>query len=216
MQSDGYKAYESFCKKNDGVSWAGCWAHTRRKFIEAEQKEPGKVKKIIEELQLLYDIEERGRGKPKTLKKLREKESRPIVDRLFAYFKNEMAESAMLPSNRFIKALAYALKLEAPLRVFLENPAVSIDTNHIERTIRYPVMGRKNWMFHSTENGARHSGILYSLLLTCPLHGVDPRTYLIDLLQRMDCHPGAKVHELTPRLWTATVGGTPMRSLLDK
>lgn len=215
LQSDGYRAYESFCRKNQGVCWAGCWAHTRRKFIEAERKEPEKVKKILEELQLLYEIEEEGRDAPDELKELRDKKSRLIVDRLFAYFKTELAETALLPSNKFITALEYALKHEAPLRVFLENPAVAIDTNHIERTIRYPVMGRKNWMFHWTEGGARHSGILYSLLQTCILHDVDPRTYLIDILQRMDFHPGSKVYELTPRLWAETVDGEPLRSVVD-
>lgn len=216
MQSDGYRAYESFCKKNDGVFWAGCWAHTRRKFLEAEALAPAKVPNILRELQRLYDIEARGRDKPKKLKELRDKESRPIVDRLFALFKTELAESAFLPSNKFIRALEYALKHEAPLRVFLENPEVRIDTNHVERAIRYPVMGRKNWMFHSTEDGARYSGILYSLLQTCSLHGVDPRTYLIDILQRMDFHPGNDTYQLTPRLWADTVNGNPMRSAIDK
>jgi hypothetical protein len=216
LHSDGYRAYESFCRKNHGVCWAGCWAHTRRKFIEAERLAPDKVKKILAELQQLYDVEAGGQDKPKSLKELRDKVSRPIVDRLFALLKAELAESALLPSNKFVKALEYALKYEAPLRVFLENPEVKIDTNHIERAIRYPVMGRKNWMFHSTEDGARYSGILYSLLHTCSLHDVDPRTYLIDLLQRMDFHPGKDVYQLTPRLWTATVAGAPMRSAIDQ
>ncbi len=216
LQSDGYRAYESFCKKNQGVCWAGCWAHTRRKFIEAESKEPEKVAKILEEFRELYKVEDRGRDKPPNLGKMRDKESRPIVDRLFTYFKAELSESSLLPSNKFVQALEYAIKHEAPLRVFLENPEVEIDTNHIERAIRYPVMGRKNWMFHSTENGARHSAILYSLLLTCSLQGVNPRTYLIDILQRMDVHPGKAINELTPRLWASTVNGAPMRSLIDK
>lgn len=216
LQSDGYRAYESFCRKNYGVCWAGCWAHTRRKFIDAEGKEPVKVEKILKELQLLYDIEAKGREQPEKRKELREKKSRPIVDRLFAYFKAELAETALLPSNKFIAALEYALKHEAPLRVFLENPEVAVDTNHIEREIRYPVMGRKNWMFHWTENGARYSGILYSLLQTCILHDVNPRTYLIDLLQRMDFHPGKKAYQLTPRLWAKTVNGAPLRSAVDK
>lgn len=216
LQSDGYRAYDSFCKKNHGVCWAGCWAHTRRKFIDAERKEPAKVKKILKELQLLYDIEERGREEPEKLKELRDKKSRPIVDRLFAHFKLELSESALLPSNKFIEALEYAIKHEAPLRVFLENPDVAVDTNHIEREIRYPVMGRKNWMFHWTEGGARYSGILYSLLQTCILHDVNPRTYLIDLLQRMDFHPGKRAYELTPRLWAQTVDGAPLKSAADK
>ena len=214
LQSDGYRAYKSFCKAT-GVCWAGCWAHTRRKFVEAENLEPEKVKKILGDLQLLYEIEERGRGKPKLLKELRSRESHPIVDRLFGYFKAELASSSLLPSNRFVKALAYAIKHEAPLRVFLENPAVQIDTNHIERAIRYPVMGRKNWMFHWTENGARNSGILYSLLQTCYLQGIDPRAYLMDVLQRQDFHPGSDIHELTPLNWAATVNDSPLGSLID-
>lgn len=216
LHSDGYRAYESFCQKTQGVFWAGCWAHARRKFIDAESKEPGKVKKVLEEFRELYKIEARGHGKPKALQRLRDSESRTIVDRLFDHFRNELAESILLPSNKFIKALEYALKHEAPLRAFLDNPDVAIDTNHVERQIRYAVMGRKNWMFHWTENGARHSGILYSLLLTCRLQGVDPRTYLIDILQRMDTHPGNAAYQLTPLSWTATVAGAPMRSLADK
>lgn len=216
LQSDGYRAYESFCNKNQGVCWAGCWAHTRRKFIEAEHQEPTKVAKLLKEFRLLYEIEANNRGNPKALTKARDEESRAIVDDLFIYFKEELAESSLLPSNKFLRALEYAIKHEAPLRVFLENPEVEIDTNHIERAIRYPVMGRKNWMFHSTENGARHSAILYSLLLTCSIHGVDPRTYLIDILQRMDTYPGNDIEQLTPRLWTATVEGSPMRSMIDK
>jgi transposase len=213
LHSDGYRAYESFCNSVSGVCWAGCWAHTRRKFIEAEHKAPEKVKRILGELQLLYEIEARGREKPELLAELRDKESRPIVNRLFDYIKNELAESMLLPSNKFVKALAYARKHEAPLRVFLDNDQVAVDTNHVERTIRYAVMGRKNWMFHSTEDGARYSGILYSLLQTCYLQGVDPTTYLIDILQRMDTHPGSDIFELTPLNWTATVNGSPMRAI---
>lgn len=207
---------QSFCKKTQGVFWAGCWAHARRKFIDAESKEPDKVKIILEEFRKLYRIEAKGHDKPKALEILRDSESREIVDKLFDDFRDELAESIRLPSNKFIKALEYALNHEAPLRAFLDNPDVAIDTNHVERQIRYAVMGRKNWMFHWTENGARHSGILYSLLLTCQLQGVGPRTYLIDILQRMDTHPGNAAYQLTPLNWTATVAGAPMRSLADK
>lgn len=71
-------------------------------------------------------------------------------------------------------------------------------------------------MFHSTENGARHSAILYSLLLNCSLQEIDPRTYLIDILQRMDIHPGRAIDELTPRLWATTVNGAQFRFVIDK
>ncbi len=214
LHSDGYRAYDSFCKAN-GVVWAGCWAHTRRKFVEAERKEPKKVKAIIKILRDLYEIEAEARGEPEALEKLRDTQSRPIVNKLFQHFKTELEESALLPSNRYIKALKYAIKHEAPLRVFLENPGVAIDTNHVEREIRPAVIGRKNWMFHFTENGARHSGILYTLLQTCRLQNVDPRTYLVDILQRMDDHPGKETYQLMPRLWKDEFGAEPIRSLVD-
>lgn len=209
------RAYDSFCKKN-GVVWAGCWAHTRRKFVEAERKEPQKVAEVIKILQDLYKIEAEARGEPERLGKLRDTQSRPIVNELFQRFKTELEESSLLPSNRYIKALKYALKYETPLRVFLEDSAVAIDTNHVEREIRPAVIGRKNWMFHFTENGARYSGILYTLLQTCRLQNVDPRTYLEDILQRMDDHPGKETYRLTPRLWRDEFAAAPRRSLVGR
>lgn len=215
LLSDGYKAYESFTNRTLGVAWAGCWAHTRRYFVEAERNEPRKVQEVLVAFQKLYDIEAKGRGKPKALKDLRQEQSRPVVDALFTHFRTELSASALLPSNAYVKALEYAINHEAPLRVFLENPEVAIDTNHVERMIRPAVVGRKNWLFHTTEDGARYSGILYSLLQTCSLQDIDPRTYLIDVLQRQD-DPGANIEHFTPRLWKENFAATPRRSIVDR
>jgi hypothetical protein len=70
-----------------------------------------------------------------------------------------------------------------------------------ERAIRPVAMGKRNWMFAGNEEGARRIGIIQSLLASCKLQGIDPRTWLIDVLQRVGCHPASQVHELTPRLW---------------
>lgn len=159
--SDGYRAYELFAEKRPEVTLAGCWAHTRRHFLKSEKVEPEKFKWVIRQLQDLYKIEEKARGKAKKLKLLRNEESRPIVDSLFEYFKSELEKTALLPSNPFVKAVEYAMKREQALRAFLENPEVAIDTNHLERMIRPAVVGRKNWLFHTTEEGARHAGMLH-------------------------------------------------------
>ena len=89
----------------------------------------------------------------------------------------------------------------AELSVFLSNPTVAMDTNHLERALRVIPMGRKNYLFCWTELGAEYLGILQSLLVTCRLQGVNPYTYLVDVLQRVILHPASKVEELTPRLW---------------
>ena len=100
--------------------------------------------------------------------------------------------------------------------MFLEDPDVPMDTNHLEREIRPIPLGRKNWLFCWTELGAEHVGIIQSLISTCKLHDVNPYTYLIDVLQRVNTHPASKVHELTPRLWKEKFGDSPMRSEVYK
>ena len=98
------------------------------------------------------------------------------------------------------------------LEVFLADPDVPIDTNHLERALRAIPMGRKNWLFCWTELGAKHVGIIQSLLVTCRLHGIDPYTYLVDVLQRVGQHPASRVAELTPRLWKQHFADNPLRS----
>jgi transposase len=76
-------------------------------------------------------------------------------------------------------------------------------------------MGRKNWLFCWTEVGAKYVGIFQTLITTCKMHGVDPYTYLVDVLQRVADHPKSEIEKLTPRLWSQYFGDNPMRSDLD-
>jgi transposase len=127
-----------------------------------------------------------------------------------------MTTEILLPTNPFGQAAEYALKREAGLKVFLTDPDVPIDTNHLEREIRPVALGRKNWLFCWTEVGARHSGIIYSLLSSCRLQSVDPYVYLVDVWQRVDTHPALEVQLLTPRLWKEHFAAQPLGSDLDR
>ncbi|MCC7142439.1 MAG: transposase domain-containing protein, partial [Candidatus Eisenbacteria bacterium] len=91
-----------------------------------------------------------------------------------------------------------------------------LDTNHLERAIRPIAMGRRSWLFCWTEVGAKYVGIVQSLLTTCRLQGVDPYTYLVDVLQRIDTHPAKDVALLTPRLWREHFAANPLRAALDR
>lgn len=108
------------------------------------------------------------------------------------------------------------MEREAALKVFLAYPNVSLDTNQLEREIRAIALGRKNWLFCWTEVGAQYVGIVQRLLASCRLQGVDPYSYLVDVLQRIDTHPAFEVHLLTPRLWKQHFAETPFRSDLDR
>ena len=104
------------------------------------------------------------------------------------------------------------MKRQKKLSVFLSDPDVPMDTNHLGRALRVIPMGRGNWLFCWPEIGAEHVGIIQSLLVTCRLHNVDPYEYLVDVLQRVSHHPARKVKELTPRVWKKTFAENPNRS----
>lgn len=216
LLTDGYQAYENFAAANPDIIHALCWAHARRYFIQAENVEPILAAKALDDIKSLYKIEEEIKGKDSLIRQeKRGSYSKLIVDDFFAWLKEERGKYCLLPSSPFTKAINYCLERESGLRVFLANPDIPVDTNHVERQIRPVVVGRKNWLFCYSEAGAEHAGIIFSLIATCKLHNVDPYTYLVDVLQRVQTHSSSKIEELTPRLWKENFGHNPMRSVVD-
>ncbi len=215
LVTDGYEAYRKFASKSADVCHAACWVHTRRGFDKALVSDRALADRALQQIADLYKVEEKIRHlAPEKLQAQRALHSKPIVESFFEWLRNLQAEQALLPSSPFTKALAYALEREKALKVFLGNPEVPLDTNHLERQIRPIAVGRKNWMFCWTEVGAQYVGIAQSLLSTCILHDVDPYTYLVDVLQRVETHPAAKVDELTPRLWKENFAADPIPDCL--
>ena len=215
--TDGYDAYQQYAQKT-GLTHAQCWAHSRRTLFEAQESEPAAVAAALEQIQALYRIEEEIRerhlcGEDKQLYRLTH--SKPRVAVFFDWVDQQFARQGFTPSDPFIKALNYVRERRLGLEVFLSDPDVPIDTNHLERALRAIPMGRKSWLFCWTELGAKHVGIVQSLIVTCRLHGIDPFTYLVDVLQRVAQHPAARVAELTPRLWKEHFAGNPLRSDLE-
>lgn len=218
LVSDGFEAYASFRKKHDEVVHALCWAHARRGFVKAEDLEPRLAAQALEKIRALYEIEreigERSLDGEAKLA-IRATQSQPIVKTFFAWLEEQLVAHALLPTSPFTRAALYALERRKGLEVFLSDPDVPLDTNHLERALRPIPMGRKSWLFCWTELGAERVGQLQSLISTCVLHDVDPYTYLVDVLQRIDTHPFAQVEQLTPRWWKQHFASQPLRSLLD-
>jgi transposase len=134
------------------------------------------------------------------------------VEAFFAWVDYRLEEHGLRPTTLFTKALNYVRERRLGLEVFLTDPDVPLDTNHLERALRAIPMGRKNWNFCWTELGAKHVGIVQSLIVTCRLHGIDVNTYLVDVLQRVGQHPASRVAELIPRLWKRHFADEPLRS----
>ncbi len=217
LLSDGYDAYDRYARRRTDLVHALCWVHARREFVKAQDVEPARAKTALDFLAELYAHEDeiRRRGLEGEAKlRARAEQSKPVVEAFFAWLDEELIRSALLPTNPFTKAAVYARQRRKGLEVFLSDPDVPLDTNHLERALRVIPMGRKNWLFCWTELGAQQVGQVQSLLATCVLHDVDPYTYLVDVLQRIDRHPQSQVQQLTPRLWKQHFADAPLRSLL--
>ena len=116
----------------------------------------------------------------------RREHSLPIAEAFWEWIKAIREDPSRRPKDPVLLAANYAHNQRAGLEVFLSDPDMPIDTNHLERALRVIPMGRRNWLFCWTELGAEHVGIIQSLIATCRLHGVDPWTWLVDVL------PGGK------------------------
>ena len=214
LLSDGYAAYDRYAKNKPQITQAQCWAHTRRYFDRAHTSDPA-ADEALALIGGLYQIEQQIREKALEGQAKLEYRSRyalPIADTFFGWCHKQRQRMDLVNSDLLAKALVYAENHQEQLKVYLGDPEVPIDTNHLERALRVIPMGRKNWLFCWSEVGAKHVGIIQSLLTTCRLHQVDPYTYLVDVLQRITLHPARDVEALTPRVWKERFAANPLRS----
>ena len=215
LLSDGYEAYAAYAAKREQVTHAECWSHCRRYFERAQDSEPAASAEALALIGTLYRHEQVIRerqlaGEAKLA--YRTEHSEPVVRAFWGWCDDQCHRPDLLPSNPLSKALKYAMARQASLQVFLSDPEVPIDTNHLERGLRPIPLGKKNWLFAWTEIGAERIGLIQSLLVTCRLQGVDPYTYLVDVLQRISEHPASQALDLTPRVWKTKFSHNPMKS----
>ena len=201
MQADAYPGYDAFYKDR-GIVEVGCWAHARRYFIKAEEQEPALAKEAITRIRELYAIERQAKEEgvdADGIRELRQKESLPRLERLRDWM--VVTRGQVLDKGRLAQAIDYALSNWRALLRYCEDGRLDIDNNAAERALRTVAVGRKNWIFFGNERGGKTAAVIYSLIGTCKEHGVDPRTYLRDVLLRIA--KVGDVRELTPYGWKA-------------
>jgi len=181
LQVDGYAGYNQ-----TAATLVGCWAHARRKFVEARKAQPkgktGRADWAISHLQKLYRIEAEIKDLEAVEKQqTRQARARPLLDE----FKTWLDKSAnqVPPKMALGKAVAYTLGQWEKLDRYLEDGHLNIDNNRVERAVKPFVIGRKNWLFSNTANGARASAMLYSIIETAKANGLVPFDYLCYILQ---------------------------------
>ncbi|MCB1741345.1 MAG: IS66 family transposase [Gammaproteobacteria bacterium] len=143
--ADGHSAYRAYASQCRGTTLAQCWTHSRREFVKAENAEPDAVAQALDYIGQLYQIEAHIKDKQFDLAKtqqMRAEQSKPIVDAFFTWCEQQCQRMDLVPSNPLSKALKYVRDREQALRLFLADPELPMDTNHVERTLRVIPMGR--------------------------------------------------------------------------
>jgi len=201
LVADGYGGYDGVVVGND-ITRAGCWAHARRKFVDAEKAHPQIAAEAVGLIKRLYAIEER--GKPMSIDQrtaLRKIESAPILstlkDKLHGW------RDHLLPKHPMSQAVGYTLNQWAELNVFASDGCVPIDNNISEREMKRVVLNRKNSLFVGNPRGGHTAAILSSFTATAKRHDIDPQHYLTQLLTNLPATPISQLDQWLPDVWKA-------------
>lgn len=202
-QCDGYAAYPAFARQHPRpLTLAGCWAHVRRKFHDAQEQSPKLTGWLLRQLQHLYRVEaelRELRAGPRLRAAVRASRSRMIVERLHRTLLRVQAR--VLPQSLLGQAISYTLGQWPTLTVYLEDGRVEIDNNLVENALRPTALGKKNWLFVGADTAGDRSAILYTVIESCRRRGLDPYAYLRDVLTRLPTLTNRQVPEITPANW---------------
>ena len=203
LQADAYAVYDSFfTDPARGLVEVGCWAHARRHFHNALEKDPAHMGGVLAMIAHLYEVEKTGRKnglRGEDLRLLRERDARPMLNQLQEYLL--MIREQVLPKSEAGQAVAYTLKNWTALTRYCSDGDLLIDNNGTERSLRSFAVGRNNWTFFGSDNGGKTAAVLRSFVTSCELARIDPFAWFRDVLGRIAEHPVNRLDELLPHRW---------------
>jgi len=201
LQADAYPGYDAIYKAS-GVTEVACWAHTRRKFFEAQSSDLKRSTIMLAHIRLLYDVEREARDLALDSAgrlALRQEKSVLILKDIEIYLRSEQPQ--VLPKSPEGQAIAYTLSNWPALLRYCQDGDLEIDNNGAERSLRGIAVGRNNWMFFGSDNGGRTAAILTSFTTTCKRLAIDPFVYLRDIFGRISAHKHSELAALLPDKW---------------
>lgn len=195
LQVDGYAGYEK-----THATLVGCWAHARRKFVEAQKAQgkgkTGKADVALNHIQKLYALESKLKTVPPDKKyDARKTLARPLLEQFKSWL--DKSSESVTKEGLLGAAITYSLNQWPKLMRYLDDGRLNIDNNRAERAVKPFVIGRKAWLFANTKTGAQASAALYSLVETAKINGLEPYDYLCRLLTEL---PKANTQEQLQQL----------------
>ena len=204
LQADAYGGFDQLfvpdAETGTRITEVACWAHARRKFESIKMNFPAQALTALGFIGRLYAIEQRAKGmSPRRRRKLRRKESRPILATFESWLKETAA--AELPNSELGKAIRYVLSNWVALTRYVNVGRLSIDNNAAERALRHVAVGRKNWEFAGHDEGAEAVAVLFTLVESAKRAGVNPQTWLGDVLTQIANVSDPRLEDFLPDRW---------------
>jgi transposase len=199
VQTDCYQAYDELKRQRPGVVTVHCWAHLRRKWVEAVDNGGETVAVVLALIAELYKIEKGARGLPfDRREQMRAGRSQMLLSKLRS--RMEAAAVSALPSSAIGQASAYGLSRWEAFTRFAEPGFghIEIDNNPVENGLRPTALGRRNWLFIGHPDAGWKSATIYSILGTCKLLGVNPEAYLTWVLPKLASGTNRSAADLLP------------------
>ena len=198
LQTDGYAVYDEYGTKA-GITLMHCWAHARRKFVDAQDNDRERADYVLAEIQKLYALErelKQTNADETKIVAMRKEKAAPVIAALKQWMITNKPE--VMPKSVIGKAIDYTLSRIDALTVYTTASHLQIDNNPIENSIRPIAIGRKNYLFAGSHQAAENAAIFYSLFATCKAQGVNPHTWLAETLQKIATQPINRIEELLP------------------
>jgi transposase len=203
LHADAYSGFAHLYEpnpKNGNASLieVGCWAHARRKLYE-EQERTGspRARELLEMIGGLFAIEQRINGcSPAERSAARQKESVPALAALKARLDDTLARISQ--KARLAQAIRYTTTRWAAMTRFVEDGRLDMTNNAAERAIRPIALGRRNWTFAGSDAGGERAALMYTLIESAKMNGLDPEAYLRNVIARIGDHPIKQIADLLP------------------
>jgi transposase len=203
LVADAHSVYEHLYRDGDVIEVA-CWAHSRRYFFKSLESDPDRAKVALSHIGALFRIERSIADSPRKEKeRVRRDKSRAIVDKFFEWCDAEFPR--VLDETPIQAALRYARNQRIALRRFLDDGRLPAHNNISELNLRRQVLGRRNWLFVGSDDGAAVNTVFVSLLASARLHNIEPHGYLRDLFCLLPSWPANRLLELAPVYWQKTL-----------
>ena len=213
LVADAHAVYDHLYRKGDVVE-VGCWAHLRRYMFRSLSTDPERARAALALIGELFRIERKqAQATPDKRLLIRQSKSKPVVEKFFDWCDKQAL--VVLDETPISKGINYGLNQREALERFLTDGRLPIHNNWSERELRREAVGRKNWIFIGSDDGAVANTTFVTLLASCHLHGIEPSGYLRDLLCLLPSWPRSQVLDLCPAEWKKTLEQPKTQQLLE-